>query len=86
MPNLYRICPSINSERERIQAVRQQETAEEGQIVVALIDNEATLKRYYLDNRHKRIRLHPENDKMEDMFYKTISIQGVAVKVIKDLQ
>ncbi len=66
--------------------VRQQETAEEGQIVVALIDNEATLKRYYLDNRHKRIRLHPENDKMEDMFYKTISIQGVAVKVIKDLQ
>ena len=66
--------------------VRQQETAEEGQIVVALIDNEATLKRYYLDKRHKRIRLHPENDKMEDMFYKTISIQGVAVKVIKDLQ
>ena len=66
--------------------VRQQETAEEGQIVVALIDNEATLKRYYLDNRRKCVRLHPENDKMEDMFYKTISIQGVAVKVIKDLQ
>ena len=65
--------------------VRQQETAEEGQIVVALIENEATLKRYFLDRRHKRIRLHPENDEMEDMYYKEVSIQGIAVKVIKSL-
>ena len=66
--------------------VRQQETAEQGQIVVALIDNEATLKRYYLDRRRKKIRLHPENDKMEDMYYASVAIQGVAVKVIKDLK
>ena len=66
--------------------VRQQETAEQGQIVVALIDNEATLKRYYLDRRRKKIRLHPENDKMEDMYYSSVAIQGVAVKVIKDLK
>lgn len=65
--------------------VRQQETAEQGEIVVALIDNDATLKRYYLDNRRKKIRLHPENDAMEDMYYKHIEIQGVAVKVLKDL-
>jgi repressor LexA len=66
--------------------VRQQETAEKGQIVVALIDDEATLKRYYIDARKKKIRLHPENDNMQDMYFDKISIQGVAVKVIKDLK
>ncbi len=65
--------------------VRQQESAEQGQIVVALIDDEATLKRYYLDNKKKQVRLHPENDEMQDMYFKKIIIQGVAVKIIKDL-
>ena len=66
--------------------IRQQDTAEEGQIVVALVDgSEATLKRYYSDRKHRRIRLHPENDEMQDMFYKQIDIQGIAVKVLKDL-
>ena len=36
--------------------VRQQESAEQGQIVVALINDEATLKRYYLDKRKKKVR------------------------------
>ena len=65
--------------------VRQQETAFEGQIIVALIENETTLKRYYLDSTRRQIRLHPENDRMEDMYFDDIAIQGVAVKVIKDL-
>ncbi len=65
--------------------VRQQDTAEEGQIVVALIENEATLKRYYTDKKQNKIRLHPENDEMKDMFFDTISIQGVAVKILKDI-
>ena len=65
--------------------VRQQDTAEEGQIVVALIENEATLKRYYTDKKQNKIRLHPENDKMKDMFFDEISIQGVAVKILKDI-
>lgn len=65
--------------------IRQQETAEEGQIVVALIDNETTLKRYYVDKKQRLIRLHPENDELEDMYFKSISIQGIAVKVLKDL-
>lgn len=65
--------------------IRLQETAEEGQIVVALIDDEATLKRYYLDKKKKKIRLHPENDDFEDMFFNSIKIQGVAVKIIRDL-
>ena len=65
--------------------VRQQDAAEEGQIVVALIENEATLKRYYTDKKQNKIRLHPENDEMKDMFFDMISIQGVAVKILKDI-
>lgn len=65
--------------------VRQQETAEIGQIVVALIGEEATLKRYYIDREKRKIRLHPENNRMKDMYYDSITIQGIAIKVIKDL-
>lgn len=66
--------------------IRKQETAKEGQIVVAMIDNsECTLKRYYIDRKKRRIRLHPENDEMEDMYFSKVSIQGVAVKVIKNI-
>lgn len=65
--------------------VKQQETAETGQIIVALINDEATLKRYYIDNEKQQVRLHPENDKMKDMYFKNVIIQGIAVKVIKDL-
>ena len=64
---------------------RQQDTADEGQIVIARVDNEATLKRYYLDKKRKKVRLHPENDEMEDMLFDSINIQGIAVKVIKNL-
>ncbi len=65
---------------------RMQPTAEEGQIVVALIDDEATLKRYYIDKENKRIRLHPENEEYEDMYFDNIIIQGVVVKVIKNYE
>lgn len=65
---------------------RSQPTAEEGQIVLALIDDEATLKRYYIDKESKRIRLHPENDKYDDMYFDNVIIQGVVVKVIKSYE
>lgn len=65
--------------------IRVQNTAEVGDIVVALIDDEATLKRYYPDHVHGRIRLHPENRNMDDIIVKDCAIQGVAVKLIKDL-
>lgn len=65
--------------------VKQQQTAEEGQIVVALIDDSTTLKRYYRDDKKRMIRLHPENDDMEDMYFKKVDIQGVVKKVIKDV-
>lgn len=66
--------------------IRQQSTADPGQIVVALIgDEEATLKRFYPDYENGLIRLHPENTTMEDIIVDTCIIQGIAVKVIKDL-
>ncbi len=66
--------------------VRKTNTAENGNIIVALIDDECTLKRYYKDNKNKKIRLHPENDSMKDQIYDNIKIQGIAVNVIKSIQ
>lgn len=66
--------------------IRQQNYADEGQIVVALIDDEATLKRFYPEPQKHRIRLHPENSHMDDIIVDHCEIQGVAVKVLKDLE
>ena len=66
--------------------IRQQDHADEGQIVVALVEREdETLKRYFPEPKKKRIRLHPENSSMADIYAdaKDVIIQGVAVKVIK---
>lgn len=65
--------------------IRQQNTANPGEIVVVSVGDETTLKRYYPEPEKGRIRLHPENESMDDMYVKDCLIQGVAVKVIKDL-
>ncbi len=65
--------------------VRRQDCAEPGQIVVALLEDEATLKRFYPEPERQRVRLHPEHAGMEDIFTAQCEIQGVAVKVLKDL-
>lgn len=64
--------------------IRQQESADPGQIVVALIDEEATLKRYCPEKG--RIRLHPENKEMDDILVDSCQIQGVAARVLKNLE
>lgn len=65
--------------------IRQQETANEGDIVVALVENENTLKRLAYNERKSRYYLHPENDRYDDIYVENLFIQGVAVKVLKDL-
>lgn len=65
--------------------VRQQPTAEPGQIVVALVEDEVTLKRFYPDPENGCVRLHPENKRLKDIIVDDCQIQGVAVKVLKDL-
>jgi repressor LexA len=66
--------------------IRQQNYADEGQIVVALMGDEATLKRFYPEPKKHRIRLHPENSRMDDIYVDNCKIQGVAVKVLKELE
>ncbi len=65
--------------------IRQQNTADVGEIVVALVNNEVTLKRLAYDREQECMYLHPENKRMKDIYPESIEVQGVAIKVIKDL-
>ncbi|GIW69985.1 MAG: LexA repressor [Patescibacteria group bacterium] len=65
--------------------IQQQNTASDGQIVVALIDNEfATLKTFYREKDGK-IRLQPANKNMDPLYVdsRSLSIQGVVTGVIR---
>lgn len=64
--------------------IREQQTAEIGDIVVALTDEDKnTLKRLCFDNEQQRYYLHPENKEMEDIYVSSLRVQGVATYVIK---
>ena len=66
--------------------IKYQNYANAGQIVVALVGDDATLKRYFPEPKRRRIRLHPENSEMDDLYVKGCDIQGIAVTVFKDLE
>ncbi len=63
--------------------VKKQETAENGEIVVALVDDSATVKRFY--KRDGKFILHPENDDMEDFVFDNVSILGKVVGLIRTI-
>ena len=64
--------------------VRQQSTAHNGEIVVAMTeDDEATVKRFYKEADH--IRLQPENQTMEPMRYRNVSILGKVIGVFRHI-
>lgn len=65
--------------------VKAQPVADNGQIVVALIDDEVTIKRFFRDDKNKKIVLHPENDAYSDILCDNIEIQGIAVNIIKSI-
>lgn len=65
--------------------VRKQIYADDGDIVVALVDNQNTLKRFYRDEENKKVILHPENKKMKDIVVDDCYIQGVACHIIKEI-
>ncbi len=54
--------------------VEQTPVADNGEIVVALIDDEATVKRFYKESGH--FRLQPENDKYEPIIVEECAILG----------
>ncbi len=61
--------------------VRKQETAENGDIVVALVDDSATVKRFFKKDDH--FVLHPENETMSDIIVDDVAILGKVVGLIR---
>lgn len=61
--------------------VQQQTTADNGDIVVALIDEEATVKTFYRENGH--YRLQPENDTMSPIIVDEVTILGKVFGVFR---
>ena len=61
--------------------IRRQNTAENGEIAAVLIDNDATLKRFYRENGY--FRLKPENSAMRDIITDRAEILGVLVGLIR---
>ena len=61
--------------------VRQQDTAQDGDIVVALLGEEATVKRYFLESDH--VRLQPENDALEPIRSKEVKVLGRVVGLLR---
>ncbi len=63
--------------------VNQQNYANNGEIVVALVDDSATVKRFY--KKDGKFVLHPENDTMSDMIFDDISILGVVKGLMRKI-
>ncbi len=61
--------------------VRRQDTAEDGEIVVALVGEEATVKRFFRESDH--VRLQPENETMEPIRSREVRVLGRVVGVMR---
>ena len=72
--------------------IRRQSTAENGDIVVAMLKDDlsgeerATLKRFFRDDRKRCFVLHPENERLSDIVVDEVRIVGKAVRVLKSLK
>ncbi len=71
----------IGIKKDDLVVVKKQSTAENGDIVVAMVNGSTTLKRFY--RKDGKIILHPENSEMKDIIVKDCEIQGVLVSCIK---
>jgi repressor LexA len=63
--------------------VRRQQHADNGDIVVALLDDEATVKRFFREPG--RVRLQPENRAMEPIYARDVKILGKVVGLVRRL-
>ncbi len=61
--------------------IKRQNTASNGDVVVALVDDSATVKRFYKENGH--YRLQPENDFMEPIIVNECSVLGKVIGLIR---
>lgn len=64
--------------------VRRQHTAENGEIIVALVDDSATVKRLF--RKAGKVILHPENEELEDMVFEPqeVSVLGKVVGLMRN--
>lgn len=63
--------------------VRQQPTADNGDIVVAMIDEEATVKTFYRES--DRIRLQPQNAALDPIYARDVTVLGKVVALFRRL-
>lgn len=63
--------------------VKQQSTASNGDIVVALLENEATVKRFYQEGDY--IRLQPENDYFEPILTREVKVLGKVIGLFRKI-
>jgi repressor LexA len=63
--------------------VQRQETARDGEIVVAMVEDEATVKRFFREGDH--IRLQPENEAMDPILVRDVSIVGRVVGLMRSM-
>ena len=63
--------------------VKRQDAADDGEIVVALVGEEATVKRYFRETDH--IRLQPENDAMDPIRSRDVRVMGKVVGLMRSL-
>ena len=63
--------------------VRPQETAKDGEIIVALVGEEATVKRFFKEADH--VRLQPENETMEPIRSREVRVLGRVVGVFRSV-
>ena len=63
--------------------VKRQEAADDGDIVVALVGEDATVKRYFQESDH--VRLQPENDSMEPIRSREVRVLGKVVGLMRSL-
>jgi repressor LexA len=63
--------------------VRPQDTAQDGEIIVALVGEEATVKRFFKESDH--VRLQPENDALEPIRSREVRVLGRVVGVFRQV-
>ncbi len=63
--------------------IRRQDTANNGEIVAAMVDDSATIKRFFKEDG--RYRLQPENPTMKSMYYDEVSIIGKVIGLIRHM-
>src|SRR5205807_2411964 len=63
--------------------VRPQETARDGEIIVALVGEEATVKRFFQESDH--VRLQPENEAMEPIRSRDVRVLGKVIGLMRNM-